>query len=372
MRDCVATEQDATDAGNEDDRVASTPTMREVFDLDLEELDFRGAVTGLVSLVGAVALIGVLGPVAMAAGIAALFVIAGDSDETYGPDGVQVGLVVVGSIITLVVGWSSNSAVAATITLTLVTVGATLLSLRGPRTAAAGTYALLWATLTLSIGTTDESAAAMTVAFFAGGLLALGALWLSERVPDPKDSTESSTDEAADADDEGGGGPTPWGIRTFAVVRALAAGTCVALGYWLFADHSAWALLTFVLVLQPPKQQAVLVGVQRTLGTTAGVLAGMLIAQLVGDQTAVIAIAFAVSGFLMLATKNVNYALSTMFTTTLLLFAGRLLQGDVFSTGWQRLLATLVGVVAAFAVLGAMNLIAGQRAPATDGDGEAA
>jgi hypothetical protein len=348
--------------------------MKEVFDLDLEELDLRGAVTGLVALFGAVALIGVLGPVAMAAAIAALFVIAGDSDETYGPDGVQVGLVVVGSIITLVVGWSSNSAVAATITLTLVTLGATLVSRRGPRTAAAGTYALLWATLTLIIGTTDESAAAMTVAFFAGGLLALGALWLAERMPDPKDSTGGGPDEAADADEEeeDGGGPTPWGIRTFAVVRALAAGACVALGYWLFADHSAWALLTFVLVLQPPKQQAVLVGVQRTLGTTAGVLAGMLIAQLVGDQTAVIAIAFAACGFLMLATKNVNYALSTMFTTTLLLLAGRLLQGDVFSTGWQRLLATLVGVVAAFAVLGAMNLITDQRAPATDGDGEAA
>jgi uncharacterized membrane protein YccC len=71
----------------------------------------------------------------------------------------------------------------------------------------------------------------------------------------------------------------------------------------------------------------------------------------------------------MLATKNVNYALSTTFTTTLMLLAGRLLQGDVFSTGWERLLATLVGVVAAFAVLGTMNLITSQRASTTGGAG---
>jgi uncharacterized membrane protein YccC len=353
--------------------MASTQTMKEVFDLDLEALDFRGAVTGLVSLVGVVALIGVLGPAAMAAGIAALFVIAGDSDDTRGPDSVQVGLVLVGALITLVVGWSANSAVAATITLTLVTLGVTLLSMRGPRPAAAGTYALLWATLTLSIGATDESAAAMTIAFLAGGLLALGVLWLAERVPDPEESTGEDAGEVPDtAADDGKSEPRPWAIETFAIVRAVTAGACVALGYWLFPDHSAWAVLTFVLVLQPPKQQAVLVGVQRTLGTAAGVVVGMLIAQLVGDQTTVIAIAFAISGFLMLATKNVNYALSTTFTTTLLLLAGRLLQGDVFSTGWQRLLATLLGVVAAFTVIVAMNLVTRQRASAAAGGGEAA
>ena len=37
-----------------------------------------------------------------------------------------------------------------------------------------------------------------------------------------------------------------------------------------------------------------------------------------------------------------------MFTTALLLIAQRLIQEDVFSAGWDRLGATVVGVVAAF------------------------
>jgi uncharacterized membrane protein YccC len=90
------------------------------------------------------------------------------------------------------------------------------------------------------------------------------------------------------------------------------------------------------------------------------------VARLVGDTTAAIVVAFVISGFLMLATKNVNYALSTTFTTALLLLGGRLLQSDVFSTGWDRLLATALGVVVAFAVLVVTQQIANHRAGSPD------
>lgn len=344
--------------------------MREVFELDRDELDFRGALTGVIALGVALALVGTLGPVAMAAGIAAIFVVAGDSDETRGPDSVQVALVLAGTAITLAVGYAAASAVAATITIALVTLGATLGAKAGARPAAAGTYALLWAVLTLSIGITDERPAAMALAFAAGGMIALAALWLSERVPSPNDQADGEAAQASDQapapSDDDSAGPAPGAIELFAVLRALAAGACVGLGYWLFADHPAWAVLTFVLVLQPPKQQALVVGVGRTLGTTAGVLVGMLVASVVEDQTAALVAAFVICGFLMLATKKVNYALSTTFTTAMLLLAGRLLQDDVFSTGATRLLATLLGVVAAFAVFVALQLITNRRVGSRD------
>ena len=334
--------------------------MGEVLELDMDELDLRGALTGVLALAVALALVSVLGPVAMAAGIAALFVVAGDAPETRGPDSVQALLVLAGAVITLAVGYSAESAVAATITITVVTLAGTLVAMAGRRPAVAGTYALLWAVVTLGIGSTDESPAAMALAFVAGGVIALVALWLAERVPDP-DGEEGGAPDQADASADDTGGPVPWSIKTFAVARAVAAGACVALGYWLFPDHATWAALTFVLVLQPPKEQATVVAVGRTLGTTAGVLLGMAVASLVGDQTAVLVVAFMLSGFLMLATKKVNYALSTTFTTALLLLAQRLLQDDVFSTGWTRLAATLLGVVAAFAVLKAMQLATSRR-----------
>ena len=136
---------------------------------------------------------------------------------------------------------------------------------------------------------------------------------------------------------------------TFAVVRALAAAACVWLGYWLFPDHSSWAALTFVLVLQPPREQALTVGV--------------VLAELIGESPIALALAFGLCGFLMLATKRVNYAISNCFLTAVLLLGQRLLQDEVFSTGWDRLGATVLGVAVAFAVIAVLHLLANVTRP---------
>ena len=45
-------------------------------------------------------------------------------------------------------------------------------------------------------------------------------------------------------------------------------------GIFWFPDHYAWAAFAFVLVLRPPKEQVIVVGLGRTLGTVAGVVIG--------------------------------------------------------------------------------------------------
>ena len=55
--------------------------------------------------------------------------------------------------------------------------------------------------------------------------------------------------------------------------------------------------------------------------------------------------------FGMMAFKNVSYTVSTAFTTCVLLFSQRILQEDAFSTGWQRIVATLLGTAIALAVV---------------------
>ena len=152
-------------------------------------------------------------------------------------------------------------------------------------------------------------------------------------------------------------------IVTFAVVRALAAALAVAIGFEWFPEHAAWTVLTFVLVLRPPKEQTTVVAVGRTLGTVAGVLIGMAAAQLVGDDLAAQLIAFILAGFLMLAFSDVNYAVSTAFTTAMLLLSERILHEDVYQTGWERLGATVAGVVIAFAVIGVMAGIRTRQQP---------
>jgi len=67
--------------------------------------------------------------------------------------------------------------------------------------------------------------------------------------------------------------------------------------------------------------------------------------------TVAIVIAFLLAAFGMIAFKNVSYTVSTIFTTCVLLFTERILQEDTFSSGWQRIGATLLGTVIALAVV---------------------
>jgi uncharacterized membrane protein YccC len=65
-----------------------------------------------------------------------------------------------------------------------------------------------------------------------------------------------------------------------------------------------------------------------------------------------VAIAFLASGFLMVAFSGGNYTLFAAFLTAMLVFGQRLVQADAFEAGWERLLATAVGALIAFAVVG--------------------
>ena len=317
--------------------------MREVIQLDLEKLDTRSGLVGLFALTTSLVAAAVLGPEWIAAGIAALFVVAGSAGDRSSSSGEQTAFVLFGGATTLVVGVVASSPIAASLAIGVIAFGTTLLALRGPVAAASGAYLLIWAVLTVGMVDAESTPAEMAVAFLAGGAVAVGGLWLAHRV-----------------DPEQGGVAAPTGmdrraLLVFALVRAIGAGLCTALGYWLFPEHVAWAALAFVLVLRPPKQQAIQVGVGRTVGTVAGVLLGMAIAALVGDSEAALFASFGLCSFAMLATTGVNYAVSTTFTTALLLIAQRLIEDDVFATGFERVMATLCGILVSFAVLTALR-----------------
>jgi uncharacterized membrane protein YccC len=62
-------------------------------------------------------------------------------------------------------------------------------------------------------------------------------------------------------------------------------------------------------------------------------------------------VAFLLAGFGMIAFNTVSYTVSTIFTTCVLLFSERILQEDTFSSGWQRIEATLLGTAIALVVV---------------------
>ena len=331
--------------------------MDDMLEMDMEQLDWRSAFTGLVGLLIALVFVGAFGNAGVAAGIAVLFVVGADEESHAGPDLAQLLLVLIGAVVTYAVGESTTSTAAAAIVFGLVTLGSTLLLLLGERYAAVGTYSLMWAVIALTIGVTEATAGEMTVAFAAGGAVALVVLFVSSVIG------QRAGDEATPSPDPHSTAGTQEAIITFSVVRAVAAALAVVIGFEWFADHPAWTVLTFVLVLRPPKEQAIAVAASRTLGTVAGVLIGMAAAQLVGDSLTAQLAAFLVAGFFMLATSGLNYAVSTAFTTAMLLLSERILHEDVYEAGWARLGATVAGVVIAFLAIGILGAIRSLRQP---------
>jgi hypothetical protein len=247
----------------------------------------------------------------------------------------------------------------------------------GSRSAAEGQFLVLLTVVTLMVGPTDLSPIDLALAFVAGGVIATavslaGARWAGDDVDtaggagtaddgaDGRDGGTSSDTEDAQPPEQPAvtvvdahtvGEVARSDIGVFAIIRALAVGAATASGYLLFEDHPVWATLTVILVLQMPARQTWTTGLQRTVGTIVGVLVGMVIVNWLDTGTVAIVIAFVLAGFGMMVFKNVSYTVSTIFTTCVLLFSQRILQEDAFSTGWQRIEATLLGTAIALAVV---------------------
>ncbi len=105
-------------------------------------------------------------------------------------------------------------------------------------------------------------------------------------------------------------------------------------------------------------------GVQRSLGTGIGVIAAVALAGVIGENTPGLIVLFLASAFLMMAVREVNYALFAMFVTAVVVYSQRILGADAAESGGDRLAETVLGVLIAFAVLGLTEALARRRAPA--------
>ena len=326
--------------------------------MDLSAINLERSVVGTLGIIVAIAFIGLLGPAGLLAGLCAIFL--GVLDE---PDPVRERLIARGRFATIgavavgVLAWSGDSIGWATLVAGVVTYLGTLAAGWGKRAAAEGQFLILLAVVTLMVGSTELSAVELALSFAAGGIIAtavslVGSRWSGDDVAEPVEpSANDDPTVATQLDLSSIREVARSEIGAFALARALAVAIATAAGYELFESHPVWAMLTVVLVLQPPARQTWTVGLQRTAGTIVGVLIGILVVVLLDSSTAALAAAFIAAGFGMMAFTGVNYTLSTAFTTCVLLISQRILQEDAFSTGWDRIGATVLGTVVALAVV---------------------
>jgi hypothetical protein len=325
-------------------------TFAEVVRFDFGKANWRGGLNGVIALLVALSLTAFFGNSGLTAALAALFVVVVDRGGGFERRLLaQVGFAAVGVVVGFVAVAVADSVAAAATVAFVGTLAATLAAAWGRGPATQGVLLVVWLVLALTFGQSVDNAGEIAAAFAAGALIGMAVTAVTGRLE-------------ADAGDADGSSDTPRppsisaALRSpvggFAVLRAVAVAVTVVLGYWLFPDHRMWATLTAVIIVRPPASQTLVVGIERTVGTVVGVAVGVTVAAILAETHVGLVIAFVISAFLMVALQPVNYALFTTALTALLLIMQAIVAEDVAGTGWDRLGATVVGVVTAFVVIG--------------------
>jgi hypothetical protein len=343
-----------------------TSFVQELVTVDRERLDLRAGLLGLAVLAVFGVAIALVGRVAMAAAIGALVVLATDPP----PAGrswatALLPLVVGGAVLTFIAVWIGGQAVPAALLVGVVGIVATLHGGRSRKAGIRGLVATLWIVLALTLHATGVGALEYAVAFAAGGVVGAGvALARARRGPD----------EGTGADDvEAGTLATPLPtlgallaspLGQFAVLRGIGLAVAVLVGFTLFPAHPAWMAISGLIVMRPPTHQALVVGLQRSLGTGVGVILAVALAGVMGENTPALVILFLASAFLMMAVREVNYALFAMFVTAVVVYSQRILGADAAESGSDRLVETILGVAIALVVLGLTEALAHRRSAA--------
>jgi uncharacterized membrane protein YgaE (UPF0421/DUF939 family) len=324
--------------------------FRELLRLDLDAFDPRRGLTGLVAIFAAVAFAAVFGTAGVIAGLAALFVIMTDRPGSLRARSlgvlVMTGFGAVIAIFALVAG--TENVWMATLLTFVVTAAGTLAAGFGGAAAIQGLLLSVWAIVALSFGGDADRAAELTLAYLVGGLIAAVVILIPTRaLPEP--SLEEEAAVASQRLEHILRSPLGW----FALLRATAVALAMAIGAIAFPAHPVWAAITVVVVMRPKAGETVAMGVLRTVGTLAGVVAAEVMLAFSSGEDVVLLIGFLVAGFGMAALGRVNYAILVGFLTALLVLASELVGGGGDSAAVDRLLQTILGAAIAF---GAMAL----------------
>jgi hypothetical protein len=330
--------------------------------LDRRQIDVTAGVVGVVVVALLAVAVVAWGPVAMAAVVGALVMLVADPPTAgRGRIAALAPLGAGGALVTLVAVAVRTQPVLAALVVGAVAVVASLHAGRSRSAGTRGLVATIWVILAVTLPDSGARPIGYAAAFAAGAVVGAVVTLLRSRVrPEP---AGLSSDEAA-----GSGTPSPVdgaaakaGLIRFSLLSGIGLGVSVLVGFTWFPAHPAWVAITALLVMRPPMAEALVVGVQRSLGTAVGVLLAVAVSGIVGDNTAALVVLFLASAFLMMAVREANYALFAVFVTTLVIYLQRLVGAEAADSGVHRLIETVVGVLVAFVVLGVNEVIGRAR-----------
>lgn len=336
--------------------------LDDILTVDWEQVRFKRAVSGLVAMLVAILFATTVGDFVVSAIMATLFVVAAGGDgtmaERFPP---MVRFTLYGAVLGGLAFWSADTALFVAVVLGVVSYVGTLAASIGSREARAGLFLMIWALMALILGSEDTEPWRVSLAFVAGGAIAIAVTAVRLRTSgvddagrdEPEDTGTSDQVARSRLEEIRAAASTPLGV--FASARTIAVVTAVLLGFWWFASYPMWVAITVIVILQADAHQSASVAVQRTLGTALGVAVAAVVAQILPRGDTAVVIAFLLAGLLMVAFMSANYTLFAAFLTAMLVFGQRLAQADAFEAGWERLLATAVGSLLSFLVIAAIG-----------------
>lgn len=341
--------------------------------IDSEQLSFRRGLIGLVALLAVLVFVVAFGYAGTAAALGALVtaVSAGSGSTRVRIE--RTGVVAVAGSMLMVVGvWSGERGWTAALAVGVVALVATLASVYGKEAATAGFMLTLLLLLSLALAGSSHSSAALGGSFLVGGALVVLLqpllAWKEAPAPEgPADAAVAVTETQGRSD---------WlsplrrelsldsQLLQFAIVRAGGLAGAAVLGWHLFDEHPYWAaFVVFAITMSGPSELAA-VGVHRAVGTIIGAAVAVELVRSVDSRPWLVAALIAASA-LAISFSRANYAFFTFFVTAVLVLATHLVRGDAALAAYERISATLLGVLLAFAITSLVLLVARRRAAAS-------
>lgn len=245
----------------------------------------------------------------------------------------------------------------------VITAVGTLAAGLGQPTAARGLLLTIWAIVALSLGGDLDEAVRLSVAYFVGGLMATGVIWLQTRGPSEA-SLEEEVGAASRRLEDIVRSPLGW----FALLRGAAVALALAIGAILFPAHPVWGAATVLVVMRPTAGEAVAMGVLRTAGTFVGIVVAETVLALSDSGDGALLVGFLAASFGAAAFGRVNYAVMVGCLSAILVFVSELVAGAGDSAAVDRLIETVFGAGIAFVALALGRWLLIRQAAAGEGE----
>ncbi len=197
----------------------------------------------------------------------------------------------------------------------------------------------------------DPPIAGKIIGFFAGALLAMAAVALftlfktqakKNAAPSQKPKQTRDTQKPVSF----------WKstVLKFALIKACAVGVAAVLGWLLVGERPFWVVFTPLSIIKPDLHQTAVKGLGRIGGTIAGGIIGVLLIGNIQNHL-VLSLLILIFIFLFLGTVKLSYTMMISLLTLILIVAGRLGGVSAMFSGEERIVATILGFVIAFAVI---------------------